>query len=631
MTEDTLPKLIMRNYHRWGDTKAAMRNKDFGIWITYTWKDYYEQVKYFALGLVSLGLESGDRVSLIGDNEPQWYWAEYATQSVGGAAVGIFVDCVPEEVEYIVKHSDSKFVVARDQEQTDKILAIRNNVPLVRNVIYWDYKGMWAYEDPFVKGWDEVIELGKEYEKTHPGFFEEMVERGNGNSPAIYCYTSGTTGLPKGAIVSHNNLIGTISNWFQVDPWYDTDEYLSYVAPAWITEQMLGIAGALVSGTVVDFPEEPETMTEDIREIGPRMLLYTSRLWESLCSEVQAKLEDANFMEKFLYKLLLPVGYKRADTQLERKQLNLFWRALVKIADGITFYYLRDKIGLSKTRAPYTGGALLAPEIFRWFRAIGIPLKQIYGSSECGLCCCHLGEDIKMESIGQPLPGMELRITKDSEVLWRGAGLFSNYYKNPEETEKARVDNWFHGGDAVYLDDEGHVIFLDRVKDLMELTDGSKYPAQFAEARLKFSPHIRDAIIVGGKERPFVSAIIQIDYAIAGKWAEDHHIAYTTFTDLSQKPQVYDLVYKDVTKLNNNLPASARIKRFVCIHKEFDPDEAELTRTRKLRRDYVENKYKDIIDSIYSGREEFEAESVVKYRDGRIGKTITKVQIRTLF
>ncbi len=629
-TKDTLPKLVHHNYVKYGNNRVAMRHKKFGIWQSFTYEDVYKQVKYFALGLKELGLTKEDKVSIIGDNEPEWFWAEYAVQTVGGVAVGIFLDCVFEEVEYIVTHSDSKIVIAKDQEQVDKILAIREKTPHVQNVIYWDDKGMYAYTDPFIKSWAQVVELGKESERNNSDLFDKMLAEGSGDDLAILSYTSGTTSKPKGAMITHKNLTGTVSAFFEFSVWRSNDEYLSYISPAWITEQMLGLTGTLIKGIIVAFPEGPETISEDVREIGPTLLLYTSRLWESLCGETQAKLLNANFIDKFLYKFLLPVGYRRADAELDGKPLSVYWKVLVKLADIIIFRCLRDRIGLSQTTTPFTGGATLGPDLFRWYRAIGIPLKQIYGSSEAGLCCCHREGNINVESIGQPLPGMEVKVNEDGEGLWRGIGIFKGYYKDKENTAKELKDGWWHSGDAIYIDKTGKIFFIDRMKDLMELSDGSKYSAQMTEARLKFSPFIRDAIIVGGKNKPFVSAIIQIDYDIVGEWAERNKIVYTTFTDLSQKQEIYELIVQDVRKLNESLPKAARIQKFSCTNKEFDPDEAELTRTRKLRRKFAEKKYSDYIDAIYSGKDIFENKTIIKYRDGRVGKMSSMIRVKSV-
>jgi long-chain acyl-CoA synthetase len=628
--DDTLPKLLRRNYERWGDDLVAVRHKHLGIWQEFTWTAHYANVKRFALGLKSLGFEPGDKLGVIGDNEPEWFWAELACQSIGGISVGIFVDCVPDEVKYIVDHSEAVYVVTRDQEQTDKILSVRQQIPRLRKVIYWDPKGMWGYDDPFVTSFDRVQDLGDAYEREHLGHFEESIERGAGSDLAIICYTSGTTGLPKGAMVTHQNLMTTVRQWFEVEPWKAGDGYLSYVPLPWIAEQMFGVAGSLLSGATVNFPERPETVQNDIREIGPSMILYSSRMWESLSSMILNKIEDGSRIKRFLFNLFLPVGYKVSDMKMEKKEPGLVWRLLHALGDLLVLRPLRDKIGLKNTRAPYTGGSLISPGTFRLFRAIGVDIRQIYGSSEAGLCCCHRVEDVKFESIGTPLPGMQAMVSPEGELLWKGDCVFQGYFKNPEKTAEALVDGWFHTGDAAHIDGDGHIIYLDRMDDMMELGDGRKYSPQHIEGSLKFSPYIRDAIAVGGGRFPYVMALVQIDFEFVGKWAEKRHIPYTTFADLSQKPQVMDLVEEELRKLNQSLPEESRVKKFACLHKELDPDEEELTRTRKLRRDFVERKYHELLDAVARGESRFTASSEIKYRDGIRGVTATTVQIREL-
>ena len=627
MTEDTLPKLMMRNHETYGDRKIAMRNKEFGLWRSYSWKKSYESVKWFSLGLISMGFKSNSKISIIGDNEPQWYWAEFAAQSAGGAAIGIFVDASPEEVGYIVGHSDSVFVVVRDQEQVDKILSIREHIPKVEKVIYWDNKGMWSYEDAFLLNFESVVERGKKYEKQHPNLFEDNVKGTNGKDLAVICYTSGTTGRPKGAMVTHDNLISTVSSWLRGDPWHEDDNYVSFVSPAWIAEQLFGITASLICGATINFPEEPETATSDLREIGPSMLMYNTRLWESLTAQIQAKMNDGDFFKRIPYKLCFPIGYRKADCDFEKKSLSIFWQILWKIADFMVFRPLRDKIGLANTRSPYSGGAALSPDTFRFFRALGVNLRQIYGASEAGLISCQIGNDIKFETVGKPLPGFEVKISDKGEITVRGENVFPGYYKNDEETREKVRDGWYYTGDAGNIDQDGHIIFIDRMADLMELEDGTKYSPTYIEGRLKFSPYLRDCIVIG---EGLISVLVQIDFDITGRWAEKNHIPFTTFSDLSRKPEVFQLIEKDVKRINEALPEAARVRKLVLLSKEFDPDEAELTRSRKIRRSFVTEKYGALLKAINEGKDEFLMESEVVYQDGRRGKTSTPVRIATV-
>jgi len=628
---DTLPKLLKRNFETWGEKKVALRHKELGIWQEFTWRDYYENVKQFAAGLKCLGFSPGDKLCILGDNEPEWYWSELAAQALRGVAIGIFVDCVKDEVRYIADHSEAVVVVVRDQEQIDKMLQIRKDLPRLKRVIYWDSKGMWAYEDELIISFKDVQRLGDAFNDKHPSHFEKEIESTVGDDLAIICYTSGTTGLPKGAMVSHKNLITTVSQWLEVDAWHPEDNYLSYVPPAWITEQMFGITGGLLSGATINFPERPETLQNDVREIGPSMILYNSRMWESLCSTIQTKIEDGSLFKRLLFNFFLPIGYKFADLKMEHKDPNCLWRILYILANLMVFRSLRDKIGLKNTRSPYTGGSLISPGAFRFFRAVGVGLREAYGSSEAGLCCCHLEDDVKYESIGLPLPGIELRISKTGEMLWRGNCIFLGYYKDPDKTRKALVDGWYHSGDAGHINEDGHIIYLDRMADMMELAGGVKYSPQHIEGTLKFSPFIRDVIAVGGGRFTYVIALIQIDFDSVSKWAERKHIVYTTFSDLSQKAEVYDLVENEVKSLNRSVPEATRVKKFVCLHKELDPDEEELTRTRKLRRDFLDRKYKELLTAVHEGKKSVLVRSEVKYRDGSRGETTTQVKIKTLF
>jgi long-chain acyl-CoA synthetase len=627
--DDTLPKLLKRNYEKWGDRKVAQRYKDFGIWRPYTWKDYYEEAKYISLGLVSLGLEPGDKVTIVAENAPQWFYTELGIQAAGAIPLGIYTDSIHSEIQYIVHHSDSKFAFADDQEQVDKFLDIKHELPNLRKVIYWDPKGMWQYDDPILMSFDQVLELGREYEKTHPGLFESNIDQGKGEDVAVFMYTSGTTGLPKGAMVSHRSLLYGIAGLMEYYPWREDDDLVSFIAPAWLTEQLFGIAGALMVGSVVNFPEEPETAQADIREIAPACLFASSRLWENMVRTVQAKMMDASLLKRFVYHLLFPVGYKVADLEFEGRKPSLFWRGLDKVADLALFRPLRDHLGLARARVCFTAGAMLAPDTFRYLRAMGVNLVNSYGITEAGSLACGKPGQIKAETVGPPVIGVDIRITDDGEILSRSSAIFAGYYKDPEKTAEVLGGGWFHSGDAGLITDDGHILYLDRVKDLGQLSDGTKYAPQYIETRLKFSPYIRDVMCLGDN-RDYISVIIIIDYDNVGRWAESNHILYTTFTDLSQKREVYDLIQKDIERLNRFLPAESAIRKYVHLHKEFDPDEAELTRTRKLRRDFMEQRYAELIQAVYSGKSEVVVEAPITYRDGRTGTVTTTIEIRTV-
>ena len=628
-TGHTIPHIIQDNYEKWGH-QTAMCMKKFGVWQRYDWKDYYQNVKYFSLGLISLGLEPGDVVCIIGDNEPEWFWGEFAAQAAGGIATGIFVDSIPSEVKYIAAHSDAKFAVVNDQEQTDKFLEIKDELPSLKRVIYWDPKGLKNYDDPMLIGFSEVIKLGKEYEKAHPGLFEQNIEKVKEDDVAFIYYTSGTTGLPKGAILSHRALITTAREFIRRYPLNENDDLISNFPAAWVGDSFFATIPHLLTGARLNFPEEPETIAEDTREVGPNFVIYGPRQWEGLVSEIQVKMIDAHPLKRFTYNLFLPVGYRIADAKLQGKTPNLFWRALHGIAYWLLFRPLKDKLGLSKVRFAVTGSSVLSLDTFRLIHAIGVELRQNYGSTEAGLISSHSEGEIHFESVGRPALGTEVRITDEGELLVRGDCMFSGYHKDPEKTATALIDGWCHTGDAVNIDKEGHLIFMDRLEHMGELRSGIKYAPQYIEGRLRFSPYIKDAMVIGGRDKEFVSAIINIDFAMVGKWAERHSIPYTTFVDLSQKKEVADLVQKDLVRVNNYLPEPARVRKFVLMHKEVDPDEAELTRTRKLRRDFMEERYKELIDTLYKDGKEITLKAPVTYRDGRKGMVTTSIKVRTV-
>jgi len=604
--------------------------KSFGVWQRYSWRDCYEKVKYFSLGLISLGLEPGNVVGIIGDNEPEWFWGEFATQAAGGIPTGIFVDSIPSEVQYIATHSGAKFAIVNDQEQTDKFFEIKDSLPALKKIIYWDPKGLRNYNDPMLASFDEVVKLGWEYEKDHPGLFEQNVAKGRGEDTAFIYYTSGTTGLQKGAVLSHKALLNTARGFVRRYPLGENDDLVSHFPAAWVGDSFFATIPHLLTGARLNFPEEPETVSQDTREVGPNFTIYGPRQWEGMASEIQVKMIDAHPLKRFCYRLFLPVGYKIADITFQNKTPNLFWRTLHSIAKAFLFRPLKDKLGLSEVRFAVTGSSVLSLDTFRMIHAIGIELRQNYASTEAGFISSHGKGEISFESVGRPALGTEVRLTDEGELLIRSDCMFNGYYRDPKKTAESFVNGWFKTGDAVHINEAGHLIFLDRLVDLEELASGVKYAPQYIEGRLRFSPYIKDAMVIGGKDKDFVTAIINIDFTTISKWAQKKHIPYTTYVDLSQKAEVASLVQKDLVRVNSYLPESSRVKNFVLLHKEFDPDEAELTRTRKLRRSFMRERYKELIDAMYNGSQEVNVEAPVTYRDGRKGVVATSIKVRTV-
>ncbi|MCC6974617.1 MAG: AMP-binding protein [Anaerolineae bacterium] len=625
---DTLPKHFVTLAKRYGQDHIAMRKKRLGVWNEYTWSASHDHVRNFCLGLVSLGLQRGEKVSIIGDNDPEYYWAQLAVQAAGGISIGIFTDANPQELGYVLTDSDSVFVIAQDQEQCDKLLELRESLPNVRAVVYWDERGLWSYHNPWLISFDAMQAKGRDYEAAHPGAFEALVEAGNGDDIAIFSYTSGTTSLPKGAMLTHRNLIYGMRHVLSIAPVTDADNYVSFSPLAWITEQLLGVAAHVCQGQIVNFPEKSETVHNDIREIAPSSLLFPSRLWESLISLVQVRMNDASWLNRAFYRLFMPVGYKVVDFQDAGKTVPLLWQGLYRLGDLAIFGPLRDKLGMVHMREAYTSGASLSPDALRWFRAIGVTLKNLYGSTECQAHTLHYTGEVRFDTVGKPPPGVEIRISAQNEIWIRSRSVFQGYYKAKEATAKA-LDNegFFHSGDAGFIREDGHLVYLDRVKDLIELANGERFSPQYLEIRLKFSPYIQDVMALGSNQTNFVAALIIIQFDNVARWAEKRRVSFTTYVDLTQKPEVYELIQADIARVNSVLPPSQRIARFVILHKAFDADEAELTRTRKLRRGFLADRYKDIIEAIYEGKDAVEVRAEVKYRDGRAGVVETTVRI----
>jgi long-chain acyl-CoA synthetase len=622
----TLPKLFVSQARKFGDSKVAMREKEYGVWLPVTWGQYLENVKQITLGLVSLGLKQGDKVIMIGDNRPEALWTEMAAMCGGGVGVWLFQDCLMEEVKYIVDHSDSKFYVAEGQEEVDKALAIRDSCPKLEKIIWDDPKGMRHYDDPMLISLEEVMRLGREKMASEPSLFEDLVSRMKGDDIALLFYTSGTTSLPKGALLTHYNMLTMGQNLMRVDPCIPADDFVSYLPFAWIGEQMMSISCGLQIGYTINFPEEPETSQSNVREIGPHVMFAPPRLYEQFTRTVQVKYLDSSWLKRKTYELGMKIGYHNAELKFEKKPVPFLWKILGKLSEWALFSKLRDQLGLSHVRHAYTGGAAMGPDHFRFFHAIGVNLKQIYGQTEiAGISVVHRDGDIKFDTVGTPIPQTEIKIGENDEILSKSPSVFVGYYKSSEETAKALIDGWLYSGDTGFIDDDGHLVVFDRSKDVMILKDGRKFSPQFLEARLKFSPYIREALIVGNK-RPNVTAIVCIDYNTVGKWAEDHGINYTSYPELSQIPQVYDLIMRAIGDVNKSIPESAKIRRFANLYKEFDADDDELTRTRKIRRAFVENRYKSIIDTLYSDREILHMDTNITYEDGRVSKI--KVDIR---
>lgn len=627
---ETFPQLLLDRAAEFGDDHIAMREKHYGIWKSFSWNDVERNVRHLALGLTSLGLERDDTIAIIGDNRPEWIWSELASQAMGAKSIGLYQDGVVNEMIYILNHAKVKFIIVEDQEQIDKMLELWDQLDTVNKIIYYDPKGLRNYTEDFLMYFVDVQEMGKTYEKSNPGVYEKRVAEGKADDVAILSTTSGTTGHPKLAMIQHRNLISMGSALMEIDPLDPTDRFVSFLPLAWIGEQMSSFACSLQNGFTLHFPEAPETVQANIREIGPHSMFSPPRIWENMVSQVLVKIEDSTPLKQRMYKWAMEIGYQMADARFRKEKPSAKLSRQYMMADLMVFQEIKDHLGLRHLKRAYTGGAALGPDVFRFFHALGVNLKQVYGQTECaGLSVIHRDGDVKFQSVGTPMPGTEVKIAESGEILLKSDAIFAGYYGNEEATQETLTDGWLHSGDAGYFDDDGHLIVIDRAKDVMTLHDGTKFSPQFIENKLKFSPYVREAVVFGG-DWPFVTAMINIDMANAGKWAENNQIAYTTYTDLAQKKEIYQLVRAQVESANEDLPEAARIHRFLLLHKELDADDAELTRTRKVRRGFVAQRYDDIISALYSRNDHLDIESTITYQDGNSAVIKTRLQIETV-
>lgn len=625
---NTVPKLLRENSKIFAN-KMALREKRFGIWQSITWREYYERVRNFTLGLYDMGFTPDDRVAIIGDNRPEWVISELAAQSLRGASMGVYQDSVVEEVAYLATAANAKFIVAEDQEQVDKLLEIWDSLTTVQAIIYFDPKGLRNYTYDYLLAFPDVEARGAKLHQAQPNLFNSFIDETKAEDVAIISTTSGTTSKPKLAQITHHNLISMAEGMTQVDAFKQEHQFVSFLPLAWIGEQMMSIACGMYRGFALNFPEEPETTQLDLREIGPDIMFAPPRIWENYLSQVQVKIEDAGRVKTAMFNWAMEIGYQLADKRFRKESLSPFEQLQNWLIRRLVFDNLLDQLGIRRIKWAYTAGAALGPDVFRFFHGMGVNLKQGYGQTETtGICVLHEDGDIKFQTVGRPVPGAELQIIESGEILVRGPMCFPGYFRNEEATrETITEDGWVHTGDAGYLDDDGHLIVIDRAKDVMTLQDGTKFSPQFIENKLKFSQYIREAVVFGGGDYPFVTAMINIDFGNVGKWAENNRISYTTYTDLAQKSGVYKLILDDVRRTNDDLPKSARIQRFLLLHKELDADDAELTRTRKVRRGFVAERYKEIISGLYGDKDSIDIESVITYQDGRTQKLTVNLHI----
>lgn len=628
---DTWPQILKFNYEKYGSNHRAMRQKHYGIWQVYTWRDYYLNVKALALGLMSIGVEPGDKVMIVGENAPEWFFTELATQAIHGVAVGGGPDLLPREIKTLAKKADIRFAVVEDQEQVDKFLEIQSDLSGLQKVICWNYKGLAHYRDPFLMGYRQILEKGRQYEAEHPGLFEDLVGTGQSDDIAALVFTSGTSeDEPKAAIQTFKTMKAGAEYILQLEPWRKDDNVIPFHPPAWMPEQWLGIGCHLLSACTLNFPESPETQQRDTHETNPSIIYYQAWIWESLASQVQGRINSNDVLQRLCFHWLMPVGYRRMDCRDRNKKPGLPLTLFYRFADWVLFRPLKKSLGLSNARICYSTESFLSPESFNFFQALNLPLKSLYHTTEGGPLMEAREADIPTAAIG-PLPkGTEVKITDNGELVYSHPGAFLGYYKAPEKTAKILPDGWFRSGDSGFLRKDGHWVVLDRTTDLIELKNGEKLAPQRLESSLKFSPYIKEAWVLSGPDQSFVSAVLVINDDTVGRWAGQERVAYTTFADLSQKPEVYDLVKQDIDRVNRTLAPNCRIKKYVNLYKELDPNEGEVTRNKKIRRRRLEDRYRTLIDSLYGGATEVPMEVPVKFPDGRTGTVLTTLRIQSV-
>ncbi len=620
---DTFPKVLQHNAKHWPE-QVAMREKEFGIWREFTWQDYENRVKWMALSLQDLGIGEQDVVGLLGDNRPEWVWGELAAHAIKGYSLGIYQDSMHEEVAYLINYAKAKVVIAEDEEQCDKLLELGDEISSVEYIIYCDPRGMRKYDDPRLIDVEKIYQKGQQIDKSEPNKYPSMVDATKGSDLSILCTTSGTTSKPKLAQLHSGSFLDHCAAYLRADPRSPGDNYVSVLPLPWIMEQVYVVGQALISRQIVNFVEEQETMMSDLREIGPNFVLLAPRVWENIVADVSARMMDSTPFKQKMYKL----GMSLANKALDQGKRS-------KLAEWILLRALRDRLGFSNLTSAATGGAAMGPDTFRYLQAIGVPLKQLYGQTEmCGAYTVHQADDVDYDSVGVAFDNADVKvINPDSngvgEIIAKSTGMFTGYLNNQAAYDEDVQDGWMHTGDAGYFKDSGHLVVIDRLKDMSETSHGDRYSPQFIENKLKFSPFIAEAVVVG-KGRPWLSAIICIRYAIVAKWAEQKGIAFTNYTNLSAQPEVYKAIREEVLKVNESLPDAQKISKFILLYKELDADDGELTRTRKVRRGVVAEKYGDIIETIYSAAPTVDVDTVITYQDGTKTRIQTSLVIETL-
>ncbi|HMK77158.1 MAG TPA: AMP-binding protein [Thermodesulfobacteriota bacterium] len=598
MEADTIPKLFFRNVREYGH-RVALREKDLGIWKRVTWGDYYEHTRNFAMGLKALGFEPGDKVSILGDNCREWLYTDIAAQSLRGIAVGIYPTDVAIQVKYILKNSDSRFVIARDQEQVDKVFQVKNGLPLLKKVIVIDMKGLRRYKDPLIISFDETEKMGRALHEQMPNFFEESIRSTQAEDVAIIVYTSGTTGDPKGAMISHKGMISMVRGLSRVLEFRSNDSVVSVLPLCHIAERMFSLIFPMYVGYTVNFAESVNTLQEDMKEISPTAFLNVPRIWEKMHSNIMIRMQDAVFFKRWVFKAMVPIGGRVSQYRLENKPVPLYWRFLRWLAYLLLFRALKNQLGLLQAHILVSGAAPLSPDLIKFYHSIGVPVRECYGMTEMsGISFMPKDHEIRVGGVGKPISGVEFKLGEDGEIFQKGDSVFVGYYGNPRATQETIVDGWLHTGDVGQVDEEGILYLTDRKKDIIITAGGKNIAPSEIENKLKFSPFIKEAIVIGDR-RKYLSCLIQIDLENVSNWAQNNKIAYTTYKSLATHPDVNKLIGKEVEEVNKHFSRVESIKKFKILEKELDPDDEELTATMKVKRAVIEKKFKDIIEAMY--------------------------------
>jgi len=629
---DTFPRLLMQ-HARQRPARPAMREKEYGIWQTYTWADVAARVRSIASGLAELGFKRGDRLAVVGDNRPRLYWSVAACQCLGGIPVMMYQDAVAQEMAYVMEDAEIRFACVEDQEQVDKMLEIKDGLPLLEHVIYDDPRGLRHYNQTFLHGLDEVLEMGRIHDSHHPDFLGNEIDKGSPDDVSVMLYTSGTTGKPKGVCQTHAAFIAAARGGCSFDQLTDQDDILSYLPMAWVGDHLFSYAQALVAGFTINCPESGETVMGDLREIGPTYYFAPPRVFENLLTQVMIRMEDATLIKRKVFQHFMDVARRCGADLLDGKPVSAGDRLQYAIGNALIYGPLKNVLGLSRVRVAYTAGAAIGPDLFRFYRSIGINLKQLYGQTEtCAYVCLQPDRQIKLDSVGTPAPNVEVKLADNGEILVRGPMLLKAYYKRPDATaESINADGYFMTGDAGFFDEDGHLKIIDRAKDVGKLTGGGMFAPNYIENKLKFFQHIKE-VVCFGNGRDFVTAFVNIDLEAVGNWSERRGMAYSGYTDLASQPQVYELIRECIEQVNADLASDpkmgeSQIKRFLILHKELDADDGELTRTRKVRRNFVAEKYAELIDALYTGKKTQFIETQVTYEDGRTNKVSADLRL----